>query len=755
MRTIYLLRGVPGSGKSTWIRNNNLEQYTLSPDNFRLMYQSPITTVDGTKAISQENDGRVWELLFDVLEEKMSRGEFVIVDATHYKSELLSRYKKLIKDYRYRAYVVDFTDVPKEITTAQNSQRDEYKIVPQYVVDKMHAVLEDDTEVSTKFKKLTRDEALDMLNAELIYNFDEYEKIVVFGDIHGCYEPLKSYFDKNPYNNNYFYVFLGDYIDRGVQNKEVLEFLLTIYKNDNILLLEGNHERWLRMYADELGAENDILKDEMKLLKKYLSKSAVYRLNAKKIRSSEFKTKTIPQIENIKKTDLREFCRKLAQFGYVSFGDKEYLFCHAGIPTIPNIFTASEEIIKGVGKYEDLELIYDSWNKKTKENQIMIHGHRNLFDIETKVNDKIYNLCSEVEYGKDLRILEISKEDIKIILESNPVHAEKPAVSSYVKLNTLTSNEVIKNLNANKLIKKKPLEDGIISYNFSRDAFNKRIWSDIICTARGLFIDSHNDDIVATGYKKFFNWSEVESTKSENLKKTLLFPVVGYKKENGFLGLVSYHNRMDKLFVSSKSTNDGDYAKMVQDEINKLDQEKLKEIIKKFGVTLIFEVINKDKDPHIIKYPTNKIVLLDAKVNNFNEEYLSYNVLKYISETLGVELKISEITFENWEDIYAWKKNEDVSYDCKHEGWVLEDMNGFRLKYKTRYYKFWKMMRAVKEKMQKGQQLDHRFSSFKESAIHEAKVYNIIKNIPPEKLENMSIIDIADIHYNNMSTIDI
>ena len=40
MRTIYILRGAPGSGKSTWIKENNLEQYTLSADNIRLMYQS-------------------------------------------------------------------------------------------------------------------------------------------------------------------------------------------------------------------------------------------------------------------------------------------------------------------------------------------------------------------------------------------------------------------------------------------------------------------------------------------------------------------------------------------------------------------------------------------------------------------------------------------------------------------------------------------------------------------------------------------
>lgn len=35
MRTLLLLRGAPGFGKSTWIQENHLEQYTLEADSFR------------------------------------------------------------------------------------------------------------------------------------------------------------------------------------------------------------------------------------------------------------------------------------------------------------------------------------------------------------------------------------------------------------------------------------------------------------------------------------------------------------------------------------------------------------------------------------------------------------------------------------------------------------------------------------------------------------------------------------------------
>ena len=78
MRTLLLFRGAPGCGKSTFIKDHNLEPYSLSADNIRLMCQAPVQKADGTYGISQSNDTYVWKLLFDMLEQRMKRGEFVI-----------------------------------------------------------------------------------------------------------------------------------------------------------------------------------------------------------------------------------------------------------------------------------------------------------------------------------------------------------------------------------------------------------------------------------------------------------------------------------------------------------------------------------------------------------------------------------------------------------------------------------------------------------------------------------------------------
>lgn len=56
MRTLLLLRGAPGSGKSTWIKENNLENYTLEVDLFRNLISNPVLGLDGNFKITQAND---------------------------------------------------------------------------------------------------------------------------------------------------------------------------------------------------------------------------------------------------------------------------------------------------------------------------------------------------------------------------------------------------------------------------------------------------------------------------------------------------------------------------------------------------------------------------------------------------------------------------------------------------------------------------------------------------------------------------
>ena len=744
MRLLYILRGSPASGKSTWIRENHLESYTLAADSIRLLYEAPVLNNEGNFCITQKNDTEVWALLMKLLEKRMSNGEFVIVDATHYKSTLINKYKNLVEKYRYRVNIVDFTDVPMEELLKRNAQREEYKRVPEETIKKMNAVFEQDKEVNARYEVLTREQAIEKLHSNLLFDFNKFEKVVVFGDIHGCYEPLKNYFEQNPFNDKYSYIFVGDYLDRGIQNKQVLEFLFSIKDKKNVLLLEGNHEKHLRRYAEDDYIKID--KADRPILEKYCDKVFFRELQERTIRSREFLDRTVPEIESIDKKDLRQLCRKFAQFAYFTFKGKEYFICHGGIPIKPNIFVSTKELIKGTGGYTELDELYNAWNNNVKD-CVLIHGHRNVFGIDTKVNDNIYNLCSGIEIGEPLRILEIG-DTIEVKLIPNTVfdkncHFDKTEQIDFKDIKS--DNEIIDSLNKSKLIKKKLLNGGIVSYNFNRDAFYSRKWNELTCTARGLFVDLKTQKIIARSYNKFFNWSEIKETESPSLKQNLNFPVKAYKKENGFLALISYNWNNDTLLVCSKSTNDGDYVGYINQQLAKKTEEemaKLKEYLKVSGSTLVFECVDIVNDPHIIKYNESGLYLLDEIKNSFVFEKTSYDKLQDIAKALNFKCKQLEYTFNTWDELYAFKKQQDISYATRYEGWVFEDIKGFMVKYKTRYYKFWKMMRAVKENIIKGAAVKKTFTS-----EDEVRVYTMLRELGAEKLSKMSIIEIEDMYY--------
>ncbi|MCA9771946.1 MAG: metallophosphoesterase [Myxococcales bacterium] len=67
--------------------------------------------------------------------------------------------------------------------------------------------------------------------------------IWAIGDIHGCLDKLKRLLEKMRYSAAESIVFIGDYIDRGPQSAEVIDYLIELRQaNPFLQFLRGNHE---------------------------------------------------------------------------------------------------------------------------------------------------------------------------------------------------------------------------------------------------------------------------------------------------------------------------------------------------------------------------------------------------------------------------------------------------------------------------------------------------------------------------------
>lgn len=126
------------------------------------------TTLDGKKVITQLYDVQVWKQLYDILEKRMLRGDnTIIIDATHNSLKYITKYEYLAYEYQYEIVIVQF-DNDLELAIEQNSNRKEYRYVPEDVIQMMHKRIKDSQkELETRYKVVNPDIAKNMVKSLL------------------------------------------------------------------------------------------------------------------------------------------------------------------------------------------------------------------------------------------------------------------------------------------------------------------------------------------------------------------------------------------------------------------------------------------------------------------------------------------------------------------------------------------------------------------------------------------------------------
>lgn len=356
--------------------------------------------------------------------------------------------------------------------------RPEVKQVPDEAIEKMYARFQTQ-KIPSGITVIKPDELSRIWMKPL--DVSEYKKVHHIGDIHGCYTALKEYFDREGgIKDDELYIFCGDFIDRGLENADVVRFLLSIYHKPNVWLLEGNHERWLWVWAnDGVSSSKDF----------------------------ELVTKTELDDAKINKKLVRQLYRKIGQCAYYTYAGNTYIVTHAGLSNIPaNITTvATSQMVKGVGNYNDVEAVSHSFVANTPANCYQIHGHRNTKRLPTQVNERVFNLEGQVEFGGHLRCVQATPDGIHAVVEiKNNVFKESEKPVKPTAHGEQSVGDVIIALRQNKYVQEKRYGN-ISSFNFTKTAFYDKVWDEQTTKARGLYIDIARQKVAARAYDKFFN----------------------------------------------------------------------------------------------------------------------------------------------------------------------------------------------------------------------------------------------------------
>lgn len=149
----------------------------------------------------------------------------------------------------------------------------------------------------------------------------EYNRILAVGDIHGMYEKLVSLMELIQFNqDDDLLIFLGDYIDRGPQSLECLDYVMNLNKQypERVIPLLGNHEvmclNYYRYKQQSKSFMSDSLDYEM---------AHVWLDNGGKKLKKQFEYK----LGKFEREKLLRWMRMLSN--HYQIGD--YYFCHAGI----------------------------------------------------------------------------------------------------------------------------------------------------------------------------------------------------------------------------------------------------------------------------------------------------------------------------------------------------------------------------------------------------------------------------------------
>ena len=227
IKELVLLVGPQGAGKSTFCN-----QY-LS-DHYR---------------ISQDEQGQKQH--FEMFKQALQAQSKIVVDRINHTREQRYRYLSLAKDAGFETKIVVVNRKFKDCLERIKNRKD-HPTLKSTDITTINSAL---TMYFNQYEYVNDSEADSVIR---LSNYDPFfmdithitrdRRIILIGDVHGCYDELMQLLDKVNYNPKVdVLIFADDLVDRGPKIREVLEFVKTGYDRGLVFTVMSNHDfKYLR-----------------------------------------------------------------------------------------------------------------------------------------------------------------------------------------------------------------------------------------------------------------------------------------------------------------------------------------------------------------------------------------------------------------------------------------------------------------------------------------------------------------------------
>ncbi|SHI44430.1 serine/threonine protein phosphatase 1 [Malonomonas rubra DSM 5091] len=229
-------------------------------------------------------------------------------------------------------------------------------------------------------------------------------RLIAVGDIHGQYQMLQSLMEDVAPTDKDQLVFLGDYVDRGPQTPEVIDWLIDFQKRyPQTVFLRGNHEQMLLdavVAADrKQSGRNTFLDDFMALKGRGLPSAVFYFVSCggqeslQAYNGGDIVEDPCAALQRIPAEHVEFFSSTVFYWQY-----QQYFFVHAGVdPKDPTGEKRQNEAFLWQRK--------PLWKKVKGWDKIVVHGHTPV--SEPYISQTEINIDTGAGYGDCLTACDV------------------------------------------------------------------------------------------------------------------------------------------------------------------------------------------------------------------------------------------------------------------------------------------------------------------------------------------------------------